>query len=58
MPKICFVQFYLSYGGDQFFDLPFAVDNNFGVTGQVINSIRGYLFYVIITIFTKFLRKN
>jgi uncharacterized membrane protein YdcZ (DUF606 family) len=24
----------------------------------VINSIRGYLFYVIITIFTKFLRKN
>ena len=28
-------QFYLSYGGDQLFNLPFAVDSNFGVSGQI-----------------------
>ena len=28
-------QFYMSFGGDQYFDLPASIDSNYGVLGQV-----------------------
>ena len=30
-------QYFLSFGGDQYFDIPNIIENNFGVLGQVVH---------------------
>jgi hypothetical protein len=30
-------QYYLSFGGDQYFDIPNIIENNFGVLGLVVH---------------------